>query len=152
MRVVYLSSSHPKGLQGSLYATRDGGAHWRFIGPDFRVAGGISDIAISPSAPGRLYANSYYYAFRSDDGGRSWTKLEGGGLPEYTLGQIVVSPRNPNVLFMGSGEGVLRSSDGGGSWQPWDRGMSGVYATLLTRSGSRLYSGTYGAGVAEREI
>ena len=62
--------------------------------------------------------------YRSTDGGDTWTKLEGNGLPEGILGKIgvAVSPADSSrvyaVIEAGDEQGGLyRSDDGGKSWK-----------------------------------
>ncbi|HEX8805483.1 MAG TPA: hypothetical protein VF741_00990, partial [Candidatus Aquilonibacter sp.] len=60
--------------------------------------------------------------YRSNDGGRTWTRLTGQGLPSGITGRIglAVAPGDPNVVYalIESQHGILwRSGDGGESWQ-----------------------------------
>ncbi len=59
--------------------------------------------------------------YKSTDGGATWTKLEGHGLPASPMGRIglAVAPSNGNRVYalIESKEGVLwRSDDGGANW------------------------------------
>src|SRR5262249_13623437 len=59
--------------------------------------------------------------YKSTDGGATWTKLTGHGLPTGTMGRIgvAVAPSNGNRVYavIESNEGVLwRSDDGGANW------------------------------------
>ncbi|MGW8268771.1 MAG: WD40/YVTN/BNR-like repeat-containing protein, partial [Longimicrobiales bacterium] len=88
-----------------LYKTTDGGESWDLVNFVSDKAGFV-DIAIHPRDPNVLFATSWerergpYYLQsggpgsalgKSTDGGESWTKVEGGGLPETELGRISVS-------------------------------------------------------------
>ncbi|MDD3871928.1 MAG: hypothetical protein PHN67_07760 [Bacteroidales bacterium] len=76
---------------------------------------GFVDLAIDPSNPNTLYAASYdkerrawtfnaggpnSALYKTTNGGKSWTKLE-GGLPTGVIGRIgvAVSPSKPNVVY-----------------------------------------------------
>ena len=98
-----------------VYKTTDGGKSWqnvKFIDEDT----GFTDIAMDASDSKILYAASYQrrrtnYGFngggpgsgiwKTIDAGKTWKKLEGGGLPEGLLGRIGidVSRSNPNILY-----------------------------------------------------
>ncbi|HKY44121.1 MAG TPA: hypothetical protein VJM50_13635, partial [Pyrinomonadaceae bacterium] len=98
-----------------VYKTTDGGKTWtnvKFIDDDT----GFTDIAMDASDSKILYAASYQrrrtnFGFngggpgsgiwKTIDAGKTWKKLEGGGLPEGLLGRIGldISRSNPNILY-----------------------------------------------------
>ena len=118
-----------------VYRTNDGGATWQkvlYVGPSI----GISDLAMNPENPQILFAAAYRFRrtpwsysdggpedaiYRSIDGGATWQRLGGHGLPEKPVGRIglAIAPSAPNIVYavMGSSEGVLwRSADSGDHW------------------------------------
>ncbi len=118
-----------------VYRTTDGGATWQkvlYISPDV----GAGDLAIDPVNPNVLYASTYRFRrtpwslsdggpddaiYKSVDGGTTWTRLVGHGLPTTPVGRIglAVAPSQHDRVFavMGSSEGVLwRSDDAGANW------------------------------------
>ena len=77
---------------------------------------GFTDLAIDPSNSNVLYAASYQRRrlgccfngggpgsalWKTEDAGRTWTKLEGNGLPPGTYGRIAldVTRSNPNGVY-----------------------------------------------------
>jgi len=119
-----------------IYRTTDGGATWNkvlYVGP---AAGGC-DLASSLKASNTIFACLWHFRrtgwsarsggpddglYRSSDGGASWQKLQGHGLPTDTLGRIglAVAPSNPRRVYatIESSQGRLwRSDDGGDNWQ-----------------------------------
>ena len=98
-----------------IYKTTDGGKTWsnvKFIDDDT----GFTDIVMDPSDSKTLYAASYQRRrtswgfngggpgsgiWKTTDAGKSWTRLQGNGLPEGLLGRvgIDVSRSNPNVIY-----------------------------------------------------
>ena len=98
-----------------VYKTTDGGKTWtnvKFIDEDT----GFTDIAMDASDSKILYAASYQrrrtnFGFngggpgsgiwKTIDAGKTWKKLEGGGLPEGVLGRIGldISRSNPNIVY-----------------------------------------------------
>lgn len=98
-----------------VFKTLDGGKSWtnvKFIDEDT----GFTDLAMDASDNKVLYASSYQrrrtsFGFngggpgsgiwKTIDAGKTWKKLEGGGLPEGLLGRIGidVSRSNPNIIY-----------------------------------------------------
>ena len=119
-----------------VYVTYDGGKTWSntlFVGNE----SGVSDLAMSPQAPSVIYAGVWEFQrrpwtfrsggdrdglYRSTDGGRTWARVNGGGLPDGITGRIglAVAPSDPNRVYalIESAHGILwRSDDGGASWK-----------------------------------
>jgi len=116
-----------------VYRTTDGGRTWQrtlYLGP----SSGASDIAIDPRNPNVVYAGMWQFrrvpwsfasggpldgVFKSIDGGASWRRLRGGGLPMGTMGRIGLAVAGQRVYaLIQSKEGVLwRSDDGGTTWR-----------------------------------
>ncbi|HLI97210.1 MAG TPA: hypothetical protein VKT72_14170 [Candidatus Baltobacteraceae bacterium] len=117
------------------YVTFDGGKTWSktlYVGS----ISGISDLAMNPHEPNVIYAGVWEFQrrpwtfrsggeqdglYRSTDGGRTWNRLTGGGLPEGITGRIglAVAPSDPNRIYalIESKHGILwRSDDGGKTW------------------------------------
>ncbi|MEW5983694.1 MAG: hypothetical protein AB1806_15170 [Acidobacteriota bacterium] len=98
-----------------LFKTTDGGTTWtntKFIDEDT----GFTDVVMDPKRPDTLYAASYQRRrtphgfngggpgsalWKTTNGGRTWTKLQGSGLPEGLLGRIGldVCRTRPNVVY-----------------------------------------------------
>lgn len=129
-----------------LYRTRDGGQTWeRVLFPGLEA--GAVDVVMSPQNPRILFAATWQMHIRtwgrwsggpqsglymSRDGGDSWTRLEGAGLPRPPWGKIglAMTPADPLRVYalietssndefepVGRFQGVLwRSDDLGASW------------------------------------
>jgi len=126
-----------------VFRTTDGGLTWeRVLFVDEET--GASDIAMDPNNPRILFAGMWRLeirtwgrdsgstnggVFRSTDGGTTWTRLEGNGLPTTTTGKIglAIAPSDSDRIYAlietSDGEpregretesGVLWSSDDGG--------------------------------------
>jgi photosystem II stability/assembly factor-like uncharacterized protein len=132
-----------------LYRTTDGGKTWtksKYI-DQFT---GFADVAIDPVNPRNVYATSYQRLrtwwgyngggagsglWKSTDGGGSWTRLQGHGLPEpddkiWGRSGISIHQANPNIVYAiiesgatgGTGAGV---ADDGGPLDPEQGGGGG---------------------------
>jgi len=137
--IVYvgaLGHAYGPNEQRGVFKSTDGGAHWSktlYLGPET----GISDLAISSGKPQILFAGAWQtrrppwvaYAptdgpggglYRSQDGGTTWSRLNGGGLPEGPWGRIgvTVSADGQRVyaLIQAKKSGLYRSDNGGNTW------------------------------------
>ncbi|MCI0348308.1 MAG: hypothetical protein L0Z53_02690 [Acidobacteriales bacterium] len=117
-----------------VFRSTDGGKTWDKVLYKDENTGAI-DITFDPSNPSILYAalwqaRRYPWTmesggpgsglYRSNDGGSTWKRLEGNGLPSGIMGRIgvAVSP-NPNrvwALIEAEKGGLYRSDDGGEKW------------------------------------
>jgi photosystem II stability/assembly factor-like uncharacterized protein len=123
------------GPERGIYVTYDGGKTWShtlFIGPQT----GASDLAMDPQDSNVLYAGMWQFQrrpwtfvsggendglYKSTDGGRSWKRLAGNGLPTDTTGRIglAIAPSDGNRIYalIESTQGILwRSDDAGAHW------------------------------------
>lgn len=73
-------------------------------------SGEVAEIVISPSNPNIMYAGfevNSHSLYKSEDGGRSWTKINGGG--DHTK-DVAVSPGDPNRVYFAMSE-ALQTTD-----------------------------------------
>ena len=145
--VAALGHVHAPQQERGIYRTLDGGETWEHV--LFVDEGvGASDLVMDPNNPRILFAGMWTVQFNtwgrrsggplsgiymSRDGGDSWTKLEGNGLPTRPVGKIglCMTPADSDRIYalIETGDGVpwegqatdsgelWRSDDGGDSWQ-----------------------------------
>ena len=135
---VYVAAlGHPFGPNTTrgVFRSRDGGKTWqRVLYVDDKT--GAIDIQFDQTNPNILFAGMWQAVrkpwtmesggpgsglYRSADGGDTWTKLSGKGLPEGTIGRIgVATTPNPNriyALIEAEKGGLFRSDDAGEKWE-----------------------------------
>jgi photosystem II stability/assembly factor-like uncharacterized protein len=111
---------------GLVNVTQDGGKQWVEVTPrDLPEFARISLIEASPHKPGTAFvaANRYQrndrapYVYRTDDYGRSWTKIM-NGIPGDDFARAVREDiRRPGLLYLGTETGIYVSFNGGSVWQ-----------------------------------
>ena len=117
--------------RNGVYKTTDAGLTWTKLGGGLptSIFGRVS-VALAPSQPGRVFAlitddatstglsAVTLGAYRSDDGGASWTVLPVGSIQAtygWYLSVISVNPTDASQVLMG-GLNLVRSNDAGASW------------------------------------
>ncbi|NWG76659.1 MAG: hypothetical protein HXY24_18990, partial [Rubrivivax sp.] len=101
---------------------------WTPVGPG--GGGTILFPAVSPHDPKLLFcACDMGGAYRSDDGGATWTMLPWEQI-RYVRSDWAFSPRDPKVILVGAATGFLRSDDAGRSWRRVD-GPFGAAAPVV---------------------
>lgn len=131
-----LGDPYRDGGERGVYRTADGGRTWQqTLGPG--PASGVSDMDWDPRDPRVVFAGIWQIRrvpwsftsggpddalYKSTDGGRTWLRLHGNGLPTGTVGRIgvAVAPSDHRRVYalIQSNEGLLwRSDDAGETWR-----------------------------------
>lgn len=122
----------------ALFKSTDGGASWNELsglrghgsGAHWQPGAGgmcLHTIVLDPTNANRMYiAISAAGAFRTEDGGATWTPINKGlrsaQIPDqdaevgHCVHRIAMHPSNPKRLYMQKHWDVMRSDDGGDNW------------------------------------
>ena len=151
--VVYVGAlGHAHGPQQArgVFRTTDGGETWEHV-LFVDESTGASSIEMDPSNPRKLFAGLWTVevntwgresggegsgVYLSLDGGDTWTKLEGNGLPRPPIGKtdICLTPADPDRVYamIETGDGVPwhgRETDSGEVWRSDDGGDTWMLLT-----------------------
>ncbi len=141
---------------GRVKRTDDGGQTWQD-----RTPPGLADwskinmIDASPTGPGTAYVAVDRHrldefrpmAFRTHDGGATWTEI-GHGLPEGGwVGVVRQDPKAPGRLYAGTSRGVFVSFDDGERWQSLRLNLPTTGINDLLVQGDDLIAATQGRGL-----
>jgi len=149
---------------GALFVSHDAGEHWSEVrsltehptrANWMPGAGGlmVHSIAFDPTARPRLTVGvSAAGAFRTDDGGTTWTPKNTGVRADFLpdkfpeVGQCVhhleAHPTRPGVLYQQNHCGVYRSDDAGDSWTDISAGLPsrfGFPLAVLPHDGDTIF-------------
>jgi photosystem II stability/assembly factor-like uncharacterized protein len=126
---------------GPFSVTRDNGKTWNTVTPkDLPPGGRVQYIDPSPHRKGSAYYASYRYLlgdyqpyiYRTDDYGKSWTRLTDGknGIPaDWPTRVVREDPQREGLLYAGTEFGMFISFDNGGHWQPFQLNLPNVPVT-----------------------
>jgi photosystem II stability/assembly factor-like uncharacterized protein len=133
--VAALGHAFGPNQERGIFRTTDGGKTWTKVLSKDQDTGGI-DVVLDPHNPSVVFAalwqarrQPWFFSsggpgsglYRSEDGGATWKRLEGDGLPEGILGRIGVSVSGADsnriyAMIEAKEGGLFRSEDGGTKW------------------------------------
>jgi hypothetical protein len=149
--------------------TDDGGQTWLPVNknvaaeylasPYGEIGQCVHKLLLHPARPQRLWQQNHCGVYRSDDGGDSWVRLDGNGLPSSFGFPIMIDPKDPDTAFViperspeyhYSPDGqfaVYRTRDSGQTWQAVSDGLPRpAWAAVLREASASdeesLYFGT----------
>lgn len=143
---------------GLIHVTQDAGKTWKNVTPKGMPPGGrVQNIDPGVRDPGTAYI-AYYryllgdfapYLYRTDDYGKSWTKLTNGrnGIaPDEPTRVIREDPERPGLLYAGTEFGTYVSFDRGANWQSFQLDLPAVPVTDLRLAHGDMVLSTQGRG------
>ena len=120
---------------GPFYVTRDNGVTWTNVTPkDLPPGGRVAMVEPSPRRAGSAYYAVYRYLlgdfqpyiYKTDDFGKTWTRLTTGsnGIPNDNPTRVVrEDPDRAGLLYAGTEFGMYVSFDDGAHWQSFQLNM-----------------------------
>jgi hypothetical protein len=140
---------------GKVHITRDGGKNWADITPkDLPKFSRISIIDEGKFKPGTLYlaANRYQvddrqpYVFKTEDYGKSWTKIITGIEEGHFARAIREDLQKPGLLYLATEHGVYVSFNDGKMWQSLQLNLPDTPIRDLVLKNDDVVLGSHGRG------
>ncbi|MGB8703522.1 MAG: glycosyl hydrolase, partial [Gillisia sp.] len=141
---------------GLLHITKDGGKNWENITPkNLPEWEQINSIEAGHFNEGTAYfAATLYkkgdfhpYLYKTDDYGKSWTKITDGiGSEDFTR-VIREDPKRKGLLYAGTESGMYISFNDGKSWEPFQLNLPVTPVTDLAVKNNNLIVATEGRGI-----
>jgi len=140
---------------GKVHITRDGGKNWADITPkDLPKFSRISIIDEGKFKPGTLYlaANRYQvddrqpYVFKTEDFGKSWTKIISGIEDGHFARAIREDLEKPGLLYLATEHGVYVSFNDGEMWQSLQLNLPDTPIRDLVLKNDDVVLGSHGRG------
>lgn len=141
---------------GLIFVTRDDGKTWSNVTPkDLAPGGRVQNIEPSPLRAGTAYAAIYRYLlgdfapyiYRTDDFGRTWTRLTDGtnGIAADEPTRVVrEDPERAGLLYAGTEFGIYISFDNGAHWQSFQLNLPATPVTDIKIAHHDLILSTQG--------
>ena len=143
---------------GLVWRTRDGGGHWDDVTPPaltpWSKVGTVEPSHFDPAAAyiavdRHRLDDQTPYAYRTRDGGRTWTPISDGLASGGVLNAVNVIREDPvqrGLLYAGTERGAFVSFDDGAQWQPLQRDLPRTSVRDITVHGDDLVIATHGRG------
>jgi photosystem II stability/assembly factor-like uncharacterized protein len=145
---------------GGVFRSLDRGKTWS---PDVSGAAMPGNMITRLDTTAKLGADTVFatvanfghsHVFRSDDGGRSWTDIDRGQLPDVPHHAILIKPDDPKTLFVANDVGVYVSRDQGKTWTNMSGNLPNVMAVdiVYQLKDETLSVATYGRSLWRTKV
>lgn len=142
---------------GPVYVTRNGGESWEDVTPRMPKGGRVDSVEPSPHDAAVAYVSVLRYqlgddapyAYRTDNYGRSWTRIADGknGIPaDFPVRVVREDPERSGLLFAGTEYGLFVSLDAGKRWKLFQQNLPVTPITDLKIHRGDLVVSTMGRG------
>ena len=150
LKVIWTGSD-----DGLVHLTRDGGKTWTNVTPpgmpDF---GRVSQIDASAFNSGAAYVSVRRpllndlapYIFKTEDYGKTWTKIVAGIRVDAYVHAVREDPTRRGLLYAATQHGVYVTYDDGATWQSLNGNLPDVPVADLVVEGNELVIATHGRG------
>lgn len=140
---------------GLVWKTDDGGLHWHDVTPHALTPWSkVAGIELSHFEAGTAYLaidrhrleDDAPYLYRSGDGGRTWSRIDGGIARDSFVNVVREDPVRRELLFAGTEKGMYVSFDDGAHWQSLQQNLPMTSVRDIDVHGADLVVATHGRG------
>ena len=141
---------------GLIHLSRNGGKDWVNVTPKKMPEWiQINGMDADPHDVGSCYiaATSYKngdyapYLYKTNDFGKTWTKIVNGIAPDHFTRTIKVDPNKQGMLYAGTETGMYISWNDGAQWYPFQMNLPIVPITDLAIKNDNLIAATQGRSI-----
>jgi photosystem II stability/assembly factor-like uncharacterized protein len=140
---------------GLVQVTRDDGKNWTNVTPpDAPSFGRVSTIDPSPHQAGTAFVaiKAYLvppgdrapYIFRTEDYGKTWTKIVSGIASGHYVHSVREDLKRPGLLYAGTEHGVYVSFDNGGNWTAFNQNLPDTQISDIVAEENDVVIATHG--------
>ncbi len=140
---------------GLIHLTRDGGKNWTNVTPkEMPEFGRVSLIDASAFDAGTAYAavkrplldDLAPYIFKTNDFGKTWTKIVNGIAPDDYVHAIREDSKRRGLLYAGTQHGIYLSLDDGNEWRTMSANLPDTQVSSIIVEENDLVIATHGRG------
>jgi photosystem II stability/assembly factor-like uncharacterized protein len=121
---------------GDIFYSKDNGKNFEAL-PGMHGKS-VRALAVAPSDSDVLVAGALDGVFRTNDGGKNWTRISSSSQNEMkNIESIALDPKNPNTVYAGTWHLAWKTDDGGANWHHINKGMiddSDVFSIIVDSS------------------
>ncbi len=102
------------GALDGVFKSRNGGNSWEQISsPSQTELKNVESIAIDPKNPDIVYAGTWHLAWKTDNNGAGWHRINKGMIDDSDVFSVIVDSSNPSVVYASACSGIYKSESAG---------------------------------------
>ena len=102
------------GALDGVFRSKNGGNSWEQISPASQTElKNIESIAVDPKNPDVVYAGTWHLAWKTDDSGANWHRINKGMIDDSDVFSVIVDSTNPAVVYASACSGIYKSESAG---------------------------------------
>ncbi len=102
------------GALDGVFRSKNGGNSWEQISPASQAElKNVESIAVDPKNPDVVYAGTWHLAWKTDDSGANWHRINKGMIDDSDVFSVIVDSTNPAVVYASACSGIYKSESAG---------------------------------------
>ena len=102
------------GALDGVFRSKNGGNSWERISPASQAElKNVESIAVDPKNPDVVYAGTWHLAWKTDDSGANWHRINKGMIDDSDVFSVIVDSTNPAVVYASACSGIYKSDSAG---------------------------------------